>query len=116
MSSALVFYTISRTRGVVPNSAIPQGSNCGDVVKFRLNGRRYKAKIPLLFGIMRNKSEQDYIVVFEKLKEFLCAASLESSGPELGIVVNFELATINAARTTFLNCTVEDCLWHLSQA
>ncbi|CAJ0590211.1 unnamed protein product [Cylicocyclus nassatus] len=73
-------------------------------------------EIPLLFAIMRNKTEQDYIVVFNKLKEFLEAASPESTELHLRVVVDFELAAINAARRTFPRCPVEGCSWHLSQA
>ncbi|EYB88718.1 hypothetical protein Y032_0242g3411 [Ancylostoma ceylanicum] len=75
-------------------------------------------KVPLLFAITRHKTEDDYMIVFGKLKEVLQSASTEEAGeePRLRIVVDFEKAATNAARRVFPQCSLERCGWHLSQA
>ncbi|VDM79549.1 unnamed protein product [Strongylus vulgaris] len=50
MSFALVFCTQSRTKDVLPTTAIPTGVRCGDVARIRWEGRFYKAKI-LFIGV-----------------------------------------------------------------
>ncbi|KAL6743666.1 hypothetical protein Aduo_016683 [Ancylostoma duodenale] len=45
MSFALVFYTQSRTKDVVPTSTIPNEAHCGDVTRVRCNWRSYNAKV-----------------------------------------------------------------------
>ncbi|VDM83903.1 unnamed protein product [Strongylus vulgaris] len=48
-------------------------------------------EIPLLFAIMRNKREQDYVLIFEKLRAFLEAANAELANPQLRFIMDFEL-------------------------
>ncbi|KAK6734095.1 hypothetical protein RB195_017707 [Necator americanus] len=75
-------------------------------------------EVPLLFAITRRKREEEYVIVFEKMKQALESAS--ESDPqsefELTIVVDYELAAINAAKRVFPRCAIEGCCWHLSQA
>ncbi|VDN31094.1 unnamed protein product [Cylicostephanus goldi] len=48
-------------------------------------------EMPLMFAIMRKKREEDYRVVFEKLKENINDARPGLGEPQLKFVVDFEL-------------------------
>ncbi|CAJ0595579.1 unnamed protein product [Cylicocyclus nassatus] len=72
-------------------------------------------EMPLMFAIMTRKREEDFRVVFEKLKEKINAAMPESGEQQLKFVVDFDLAAITAAAQVFPRCSIEGCSWHLSQ-
>ncbi|RCN35254.1 hypothetical protein ANCCAN_18895, partial [Ancylostoma caninum] len=75
-------------------------------------------EVPLLFAVTRNKSEDDYVTIFGKMKEAVQAVPSDTPNtePQLRIVVDFKMAAINAARAVFPLSSTEGCAWHLTQA
>ncbi|CAJ0596568.1 unnamed protein product [Cylicocyclus nassatus] len=81
----------------------------------QLNPRSGTA-IPLLFAITRSKREDDYVFMFDKLKTAIQEANESQEDLRLRVILDFELAAINAARRVFPSSSVEGCAWHSSQA
>ncbi|RCN40920.1 hypothetical protein ANCCAN_13145 [Ancylostoma caninum] len=75
-------------------------------------------EVPLLSAVTRHKSEEDYLTIFERIKEAVQAVPSDTPNaePELRIVVDFEIAAVNAAKAVFPIHSIEGCGWHLTQA
>ncbi|VDK51171.1 unnamed protein product [Cylicostephanus goldi] len=74
-------------------------------------------EVPIMFVIARRKREEDYIVIFENLKEALRRADPNAREHlQFRLIVDFEMATISAARRVFPQFSIQGCSWHLSQA
>lgn len=66
--------------------------------------------IPLIYVLMRTKAQVDYERVFRKLLE------LRPSLTPTSVLIDFEIATMNALSIMFPNATILGCLFHLGQS
>lgn len=69
-----------------------------------------------MFAVTAKKTEKTYDRIFGHLKRTLEQAGLRGGGEGLRIVLDFEQAAINAAKTSFPNAKIEGCSFHLAQA
>lgn len=74
-----------------------------------VNGQMY----PLIYGLLPGKSEQIYTRFFNIVKAKCTENQIELQPATL--VVDFETATINAAKTVFPGATLRGCFFHFTQ-
>ncbi|KAL6741585.1 hypothetical protein Aduo_014823 [Ancylostoma duodenale] len=69
--------------------------------------------VPLLFAVTRHKSEDDYLMIFGKMKEAVQAVPSDTPNaePELRIVDDFRIAATGVLPLF----SIEGCGWHLTQ-
>ncbi|KAF0985626.1 hypothetical protein HZS_3781, partial [Henneguya salminicola] len=65
--------------------------------------------LPVLYSLLPNKEGRTYRRLFEAIKE------LWSNLNPSSISIDFEQAAIGAFRTTFPNCAIHGCLFHLTK-
>ncbi|CAN8008863.1 unnamed protein product [Ixodes pacificus] len=68
---------------------------------------------PLVYILATSRTEEPYVHAFETLKTVATGAEQMLSPPFL--VVNFEMAAMNAIRRTFPATVLKGCLFHFSQ-
>lgn len=73
-----------------------------------------KQMFPFVYILLPNKSEKTYSKMFDELKN--AATRLGYIFQPNTIMVDYELAVINASRKAFPNVTVKGCLFHYNQA
>nr|XP_033798636.1 uncharacterized protein LOC117359609 [Geotrypetes seraphini] len=66
--------------------------------------------LPMVYVLLNSKREEDYERVLRKLLE------TRNTLAPLTILMDFERASLQAARTVFPNATVSGCLFHLGQS
>ncbi|KHJ85245.1 hypothetical protein OESDEN_15033 [Oesophagostomum dentatum] len=69
---------------------------------------------PILFAIMEKRTQDAYKIVFGALREHLTRFGLNLS--DLRVVMDYEKASINAARATFQESIIQGCAFHLALA
>ena len=77
---------------------------------FTINALIDNCSIPLIYVLMRTKTQADCARVFRKVIE------LRPSLTPVSILIDFEQGTMNALATVFPHATVLGCLFHLSQS
>ncbi|VDM67049.1 unnamed protein product [Strongylus vulgaris] len=113
-------YTAIRVKGEdFLDDPVMLDHSCLPVERTRDKAERLSYKVSKLCKIIKiiiSYARIDYMVIFQQLREALVRANAESEELQLRFIVDFEMATINAARRVFPRFSVEGCSWHLSQA
>lgn len=81
---------------------------------FSLHGLINERYIPLVFCLLKDKSEKTYEFCLSKIQELCCQFHLNLSPKE--IVIDFEKSIHNAVRNVWKNVIITGCRFHLTQS
>ena len=76
---------------------------------YTIHGVIYGKSFPMIYIIMKNKTQSAYSLAFNFINRNI------NINPKY-ILLNFEIAAINAARETFPHSKVQGCLFHFGQS
>jgi hypothetical protein len=82
---------------------------------FGIHGKYMGFVFPLVFALTTRLTEETYRVVYERVKERCTQLRLRLDRENLTIMMDFELANMNAVRRVFPLATVRGCLFHFDQ-
>jgi len=80
---------------------------------YSLHGFFFEECFPLGYALLQDKSEDTYRRLFRRLKE--AAAEPHLTFAPAVILIDFEVAVMNAVTAEFPSCNVKGCLFHFSQ-
>ena len=76
---------------------------------YTVHGLRENDSLPLVFGLLPDKTEETYIKFLQEIK------NIEPSCAPLSVTIDFERAMMNACSKEFLNTELNGCFFHFSQ-